>query len=175
MSATAASLATSKIGSTLKYNPFVGVADDAIVGTDGKLNSSADALKWGDDLDWEDAAFKTGYRQEYNLSYNTKTEKSDTYASVGYLNDDGYMIKTDFERYSGRLNYNVYPTKWFKTGLNLGVTRTVSNYSTSDSGNSSSYSNLTRFIVSIRPRACFSPSYNKVKSQTKHVWLLTLL
>ena len=33
-------------------------------------------------------------------------------------------------------------------------------------------SNIT---VSIRPRACFSPSYNKVKSQTKHVWLLTLL
>ena len=32
-----------------------------------------------------------------------------------------------------------------------------------------------RFTVSIRPRACFSPSYNKVKSQTKHVWLLTLL
>ncbi len=122
--ATAASLATSKIGSTLKYNPFVGVADDAIVGTDGKLNSSADALKWGDDLDWEDAAFKTGYRQEYNLSYNTKTEKSDTYASVGYLNDDGYMIKTDFERYSGRLNYNVYP---------------------------SSYSNLTRFIRTMAP------------------------
>ena len=30
-------------------------------------------------------------------------------------------------------------------------------------------------LVSIRPRACFSPSYNKVKSQTKHVWLLTLL
>ena len=31
------------------------------------------------------------------------------------------------------------------------------------------------YKVSIRPRACFSPSYNKVKSQTKHVWLLTLL
>ena len=29
--------------------------------------------------------------------------------------------------------------------------------------------------VSIRPRACFSPSYNKVKSQTCFVWLLTLL
>ena len=28
--------------------------------------------------------------------------------------------------------------------------------------------------VSIRPRPYFSPSYNKVKSQTKHVWLLTL-
>ena len=32
-----------------------------------------------------------------------------------------------------------------------------------------------KIFVSIRPRACFSPSYNKVKSQTKHVWLLTLL
>ena len=34
---------------------------------------------------------------------------------------------------------------------------------------------LGKMKVSIRPRACFSPSYNKVKSQTKHVWLLTLL
>ena len=34
---------------------------------------------------------------------------------------------------------------------------------------------LEEIPVSIRPRACFSPSYNKVKSQTKHVWLLTLL
>ena len=32
-----------------------------------------------------------------------------------------------------------------------------------------------RLFVSIRPRACFSPSYNKVKSQTCFVWLLTLL
>ena len=31
------------------------------------------------------------------------------------------------------------------------------------------------YVVSIRPRACFSPSYNKVKSQTCFVWLLTLL
>ena len=36
-------------------------------------------------------------------------------------------------------------------------------------------SELLKNTVSIRPRACFSPSYNKVKSQTKHVWLLTLL
>lgn len=149
--AEAASLASAEIGSTLKYNPFTGIADNEIVGTDGLLNPAANSLKWGDDLDWEDAAFKTGYRQEYNLSYNTKTDKSDTYASIGYLNDNGYMLKTDFERYSGRLNYNIYPVKWFKTGLNVGVTRTLSNYSTSDSGSSSSYSNLTRYIRTMAP------------------------
>ncbi|MBQ8442535.1 MAG: SusC/RagA family TonB-linked outer membrane protein, partial [Bacteroides sp.] len=151
--AEAAQLASAKIGDKLVYNPFKGIANDQIVGTDGKLNPSAsmDNLKWGDDLDWEDAAFSTGHRQEYNLSYTTKTDKSDTYASVAYLNDKGYMKKTNFERYSGRLNYNVYPTKWFKTGLNLALTRVVSDYSTSTSSSSSGYSNLTRFIRGMAP------------------------
>ena len=42
-------------------------------------------------------------------------------------------------------------------------------------GRAKEASDWYRVNVSIRPRACFSPSYNKVKSQTKHVWLLTLL
>lgn len=149
--AEAAQLASAGIYNQLKYNPYVGIANDAIVGTDGKLNPSASALKWGEDLDWEDAAYRTGHRQEYNVSYNTKTDKSDTYASIGYLNDKGYMIKTDFERYSGHLDYNIYPVKWFKSGLNLGLSRTSSNYSTSDEDNNSAYSNLTRFIRRMAP------------------------
>lgn len=147
----AALYASENIIDELKYNPFVGVADTEIVGTDGRLNPVANALKWGDDLDWEDAAYSTGYRQEYNVSYNSSNEKSDSYASVGYLKDNGYMLKTDFERYSGRVNYNVYPVKWFKSGVNLGLVRTNSNYSTSTSDNSSGYSNLSRFIRTMAP------------------------
>ena len=112
----AAALASANIVSTLKYNPYKGVSDADVMGTDGRLNSGITGLLWGDDLNWEDAAYKTGYRQEYNLSYNTNTAKSDTYASLNYLKDDGYMIQTDFERYSGRINYNIYPVKWLKTG-----------------------------------------------------------
>lgn len=149
--AEAAQQASAGIIDQLKYNPFVGIADGEIVGTDGLLNPAASALKWGDDLDWEDAAYSTGYRQEYNVSYNGSTEKSDSYASVGYLKDNGYMLKTDFERYSGRVNYNVYPVKWFKSGVNLGVVRTNSNYSTSTSDNSSAYSNLSRFVRTMAP------------------------
>lgn len=147
----AALYASENIIDELKYNPFVGVADTEIVGTDGRLNPAANALKWGDDLDWEDAAYSTGYRQEYNVSYNSSNEKSDSYASVGYLKDNGYMLKTDFERYSGRVNYNVYPVKWFKSGVNLGLVRTNSNYSTSTSDNSSGYSNLSRFVRTMAP------------------------
>lgn len=157
--ATAAALASGLRANTkndgiydkLKYNPFVNIGNDAIVGIDGLLNPGASALKWGDDLNWDDEAYRTGHRQEYNVSYNTKTDKSDTYASIGYLNDKGYMLKTDFERYSGRLNYNIYPVKWFKSGLNLGLSRTNSNYSTSTDSNSSGYGNLTRFIRTMAP------------------------
>ena len=61
------------------------------------------------------------------------------------------MIKTDFERYNARMNYNVYPVKWFKSGLNLGLSRTNSNYSTSTESSSSSYNNLARFIRTMAP------------------------
>lgn len=147
----AALAASNEIGGRLKYNPFVGIKDNEIVGTDGRLNPQANSLKWGDDLDWESEAFGSGYRQEYNLSYSSKTDKSDTYASIAYLDDKGYMLKTDFERYSGRINYNINPVKWFKSGLNVSMMRSNSNYSSSTSGNSSSYSNLTRFIRTTAP------------------------
>lgn len=147
----AAQNATANIVGTLKYNPYAGIDDAAVVGVDGKLNPNATSLKWGDDLDWEKAAYGTGYRQEYVLGYNSKTEKSDTYASIGYLNDNGYMLKTDYERYSGRLNYNIAPKKWVKSGLNVSLAKVNSNYSTSTSDNSSAYSNLTRFVRTMAP------------------------
>ena len=147
----AAQNASNEIVGKLIYNPFANVADNNVVGTDGNLTSAANRLLWGDDLDWENAAYQTGHRQEYNLSYSSMTDKSDTYASVGYLDDTGYMLKTDFERYSGRLNYNIAPRKWVKTGLNLYLSKTQSNYSTSESSSSSSYNNLARFVRVMAP------------------------
>jgi TonB-linked SusC/RagA family outer membrane protein len=149
--AVAASRASAEIVNTLKYNPFAGVSDAAVIGTDGTLSPSINGLKWGDDLNWEDAAYGIGNRQEYSLSYSTKTDKSDTYASIAYLNDRGYMLKTDFERYSLRLNHNINPVKWFKSGINANLSRTQSDYSNSDASNSSSYSNLARFVRTMAP------------------------
>jgi len=148
---TASLRASNEIAGTLRYNPYIGIANNDIVGTDGRLNPNAKDLKWGDDLDWEDAAYRTGHRQEYVLGWNGKNEKSDTYASVGYLNDKGYMIRTDFERYSARLNYNTTPSKYVKAGLNLGATRSASNTSNATADNSGAFNNLTRFVRNMAP------------------------
>lgn len=134
----------------LKYNPFKGVPNDQIVTLDGKLNPAATELLWGDDLDWEDAMSRTGYRGEYNLSYSTSTEKSDSYVSLGYLKDNGYIIKSDFERFSGRANVNMKPTKWLKTGFNLAATRSTST-TANTVDNSSGYVNPFFFARNIGP------------------------
>ena len=164
--ATAASLATSKIGSTLKYNPFVGVADDAIVGTDGKLNSSADALKWGDDLDWEDAAFKTGYRQEYNLSLQGGNAKTTHFLSLGYLKDEGILRHTDFERISARANINHTVNKFIDINGNLAYARAEKNAGQSQNASLSNYSNAFMFTQQIAP---IYPVYAYDEKRKSHI------
>ncbi|GHT28492.1 SusC/RagA family TonB-linked outer membrane protein [Bacteroidia bacterium] len=153
--ATAAANASKNIYNQLKYNPFRGIPNDQIVGTDGKLNPAATDLLYGDDLDWGKEGYRTGYFQDYNLSYSSKTDKSDSYASFGYQNNKGYALKTGLERFTGRVNYNIYPTKWFKSGLNLSASHIESERNPSDdTGNSGLYTNifrLTRVMAPIYP------------------------
>ena len=71
----AAAKASAEIVSTLKYNPFSGIADGDVVLSNGLLNPDATQLKWGDDLDWEGAAYRRGYRQQYDLNYSSASGK----------------------------------------------------------------------------------------------------
>lgn len=151
--ATANQLATDNVFSELYYNPFRGVPDNQIVLTDGSLNPAATQLLWGDDLDWAGAMQRTGYRGEYNVNYSSKTDKSDMFVSLGYLDDNGYIIKSDFQRYSGRANVNITPVRWLRTGLNLAATR-VKSATANTKDNSMGYINpffFTRFIGPIYP------------------------
>ena len=47
--------------------------------------------------------------------------------SLSYLGDKGYLIRSDYERYAGRLNVNSQLKSWFKTGANLSATVIKSN------------------------------------------------
>lgn len=104
----------------LGYNPF-NVADSAIVRPDGTLNPGAKLL-YGDDLDWVKTLQRTGTRGDYGLGFNGGNERTDYYISLGYTNEKGFVEKSDFERYTGRVNINTRPKDWFKTGLNISGT-----------------------------------------------------
>jgi TonB-linked SusC/RagA family outer membrane protein len=122
--------AYSDISQLLSYNPF-NVPRDAIVGVDGKLNPAAQLL-YPDDLDWTKDLLRNGSRKDYSVNFNGGSEKSDYYLSLGYVKENGYTVKTDLERYNARLNVNVQPKTWLKTGLSISGNHTVSNTVTDD-------------------------------------------
>ncbi|UMB60889.1 TonB-dependent receptor [Lutibacter sp. A80] len=140
--------ASENIYSELLNNPY-NVANDQIVGTDGKINPNAKLIY--DDLDWLDAITRIGYRQNYDMSFQGGTEKGDYYVSLGYLNEEGYIINSDFERISGRINVNYKANSWLKTGLNLSITTSQGNQSQATSSQTSSYVNPVRFARGMGP------------------------
>lgn len=99
-------------------NNIYGVAEDQLFDANGKL-TVANPLPGYTDLDWWDAVSRNGFRQEYNVNAAAASEKYNLFASVGYLKEQGYLLKTDFERFSGRVNANFNPTSYFKFGINL--------------------------------------------------------
>ena len=135
------------ISERLKLNIF-DKADNALF-QDGKLVSSAN-IKDGykDDLDWFDQAINPGVRQEYNVSASGATDKSDYYFSLGYLDENGYLKTSTFDRLSGRASVNVKPTTYMKLGLNIAATH--QNYNNTSTG-SDSYVNPFMYARNISP------------------------
>lgn len=145
------------IKTLLGYNPF-NVASTEIVRPDGTLNPAAQLI-WGDDLDWNKELERMGSRQEYVVSYSGGNEKSDYFGSFGYTNEKGFIIRSDWRRFSGRLNVNTQPVKWFKTGLN--VSAAVNNTNQASDGGSTGYVNpffFTRTIGPIYPVYAHNPT-----------------
>ncbi len=85
---------------------------------DGKLTRNI-LPGYADDLDWWDAVSRSGYRQEYGINAAAATEKFNVFASLGYLNEKGYLLKTSFERFTARINTNFTPTSYLRFGINL--------------------------------------------------------
>jgi TonB-linked SusC/RagA family outer membrane protein len=127
------------IYSQLRYNPFVGTPNDQIVGSDGKINPNATV--GFPDLDWYEAAKQQGYRQNYDLSLSGGSKKVSYFYSLGYLDERGYVIKSDYERFNTRLNIDFDVKDWLQIGTNLNASLINSNIGSS---NSATYANPWR-------------------------------
>ena len=93
-----------------------------------ELNLNFDKLyERGYDTNWWDEATQTGFNQNYNLSIRKGTDRMRTSLSIGYLNDEGAIITTEFNRLSLRLNQEYDLIKDRVTiGANIGLAKTKS-------------------------------------------------
>ena len=70
---------------------------------------------------WYDEIYRNGIIQEYDLSVSGGSENV-TYAFSGsYLDEEGFLIHTNFERFTFRSNADARFTNWFKAGQSLQV------------------------------------------------------
>lgn len=147
---TAAAYAGSHLVDDMLYLNIYNKANDQLFTSDGKLVSDAQILDgYKDDLDWYKQGIRKGYRQEYNISASAGTDKSDYYFSLGYLDENGYVTNSGFDRLTARTVVNIKPVKWFKTGLNLSASH--QNYENTNGDSSASYTNLFMYARTIAP------------------------
>ena len=145
----AASLqASNTIASQLIYNPF-NVTNTTIVGTDGKLNPNASLLY--NDFDWFSPISKNGKRNEVAFNTSAKMDKTDYFVSFNYLKDEGFVMKSDYERISARINLNTQLKDWLRSGLNLSGVFVTSNQASAGDDNTSSIINPFVFARGIGP------------------------
>ncbi|RLJ73629.1 SusC/RagA family TonB-linked outer membrane protein [Pedobacter alluvionis] len=89
-----------------------------------------------DPENWEDYAFQNSSRTEANVRIGGSSDKTSYFTSLGYLDDIGYSIKSNYKRLNARLNLTHEVKPWLVGGMNLGYTNSKRNFGgqTSDSG-----------------------------------------
>jgi TonB-linked SusC/RagA family outer membrane protein len=146
-----------RLVSLVGYNAY-NVADSLLVGNDGKLNSSAQQVYKNEDLDWLSPLFRNGDRDEVTAEFSGGDAKTNYFVSGGYLNDQGFLIRSSFKRYTGRINVNSQLRSWFKVGANLGYTQ--SNAENNDAGGNTTFVNpffFSRGMGPIYPVYAYDP------------------
>jgi len=139
MSAYAAHVeANSQLGKTygehgLGYMIYTVPDGENLIGTNGKLNPHATmGNRVYDDGqvytlypdDWVDEAFRKSLRQEYNFNVSGGSDKISYYGSLGYLDNEGIVYNSDYERYTARFKTDYQAREWMKLGTSLNYAHT---------------------------------------------------
>lgn len=143
----------------LGYNVFTVPNGQYMIGSNGRMNPAATLGRrvtykgqdyWLTADDWNDEAYENSFRQEYNVSVSGSTDRSNFYASFGYLNSKGIVQGSDMYRYTARLKADFQAKKWLKVGANASYANFDWNSLDAD-GEGESTANVFAFTSSMAP------------------------
>ncbi|HCY42509.1 MAG TPA: SusC/RagA family TonB-linked outer membrane protein [Prolixibacteraceae bacterium] len=140
----------SLVSNTLKYNIY-NKPEAELFDANGKLVAGAQVHSGYNDLDWYEDIERLGHRQDYTVSGEGASAKSNYFFSTGYLDEKGYVESSDFKRFTGRTNINITPKKWIKAGLSLAGSHQVSNNTTGDAGSATTFINPFYYARNVAP------------------------
>ncbi len=76
----------------------------------------------GEGTDWQDELFRLAFSHSHQLSVSGGDEKTQYAISLGYGDQKGIVINTEFQRFNGRINLETQAKKWLKVGTNMAYT-----------------------------------------------------
>lgn len=103
-----------KASETLTYDTYVGVSSvretlpflSADEYRDFARRNGLDFPDEGANTDWQSEVFRTAISQNHNLAFGGGSETSNYRASFGYTSQEGVLLSSGLDKYTGRLNAN---------------------------------------------------------------------
>lgn len=96
-------------------------------------NLYSDPSLLGHGTNWQDAIFQTALQHQHQISAQGGTDKVQYYVSASYMDQEGTIIGSDFNRYSFRVNLDAQLKKWLKLGLSASYAATDESLKLADS------------------------------------------
>ncbi|MBR1548309.1 MAG: TonB-dependent receptor [Prevotella sp.] len=87
----------------------------------------------GKGTNWQDAIFRTAWQHQHQVSAQGGTDAVKYYVSGGFMDQQGTIIGSNFQRFSMRSNLDAQLKKWLKLGLNVSYTNTSDDLKLADS------------------------------------------
>ncbi|MCT4141858.1 SusC/RagA family TonB-linked outer membrane protein [Elizabethkingia anophelis] len=130
--------ALNKLGYNTYNLPF-----NQLISQDGSFNPNAQLLYQDN---WKKLLFKPALRREASVGITANNEQVKSYTSLNYLDDQGYLISSGFERFGIRSNLDYAITSKLKLTSGLSYT-----HSKQDFGETGGFSNPFQFARNIAP------------------------
>lgn len=135
-----------KTPSLLNAAEYAALSNDMMTNAGQQTNPDwADPAKLGKGTDWVDELLRTGYMQQYTLSYSGGSDKGHYYVSGGYLTQTGIVRSVDYRRFTFQENSDAQVLDWLKFSNNITVSADRKKQGSYDMGNT--YRALPTFAV----------------------------
>ena len=103
------------------------------VGMVGENELYSDPSILGKGTNWQDAIFRTALQHQHQISAQGGTDKVQYYVSGSFMDQEGTIIGSEFQRYSVRANVDAQLKRWWKIGLSVAYSSTDENMKLADS------------------------------------------
>ena len=82
--------------------------------------------------DWLAPITRSAVQHNHSLSFSGGTDKTTYYFGVSYTNQEGVIINSNYERFSGKINVEQEVKPWLKVGTNTTISRAITNQALDD-------------------------------------------